>query len=89
MPLLGTTKAHQSAKPDAPLSTKASRYTNHQLDQKHADNPIGKILPFPVLKVLSISAVLTFGATKPVNLFCSYPETTHADSLPNRNQQIS
>jgi hypothetical protein len=47
-----------------PSSTKTSQYTNHLIDQKHADNPIGKILPFPVLKVLSISAVLTFGETE-------------------------
>jgi hypothetical protein len=46
MPLLGMTKAHQSAKPDAPSSVKAkTNAPTNQINQKHADNSIGKILP--------------------------------------------
>jgi hypothetical protein len=53
MPLLGTTKAHQSAKPDASSLVKAkTNAPTHRIDQRHADNPIGKILPFSVLEVL-------------------------------------
>jgi hypothetical protein len=43
----------QLARPDAheSVKTKANAPTN-QIDQKHADNLIGKILPFSVLEVL-------------------------------------
>jgi hypothetical protein len=44
--LLGTTKAHKSAKPDASSLAKAkANAPTNWTDQKHADNPIGKILP--------------------------------------------
>jgi hypothetical protein len=53
MPLLGMSKAHQSAKPDASSLVKAkTNAPTHRIDQRHADNPIGKILPFSVLEVL-------------------------------------
>jgi hypothetical protein len=43
----------QSARPDAHESAKAeANAPTNWIDQKHADNPIGKILPFSVLKVL-------------------------------------
>jgi hypothetical protein len=35
---LGSRCTHQSAKPDAPSSTKASQCTNQSAKQKHADN---------------------------------------------------
>jgi hypothetical protein len=49
------TKAHQLAKPDASslVKTKTNAPTN-RIDQKHANNPIGKILPFVVHEVLYI-----------------------------------
>jgi hypothetical protein len=47
------TKAYQSAKSDASSSVKAkTNAPTNQIDHKHADNPIGKILPFSVLEVL-------------------------------------
>jgi hypothetical protein len=47
------TKAHQSAKPDASSSAKAkTNAPTNQMNQKHANNPIGKILPLSVLEVL-------------------------------------
>jgi hypothetical protein len=53
MPLLSMTKAHQSAKPDASSLVKAkTNAPTNRIDQKHADNPIGKILSFSVLEVL-------------------------------------
>jgi chorismate-pyruvate lyase len=47
------TKALQSAKPDASslVKTKTNAPTN-RIDQKHADNPIGKILPCSILEAL-------------------------------------
>jgi hypothetical protein len=43
----------QSARPDAHESVKAkANAPTNRIDQKHADNPIGKILPFSVLEVL-------------------------------------
>jgi hypothetical protein len=43
----------QSARPEAHESAKAkANVPTNLIDQKHADNPIGKILPFSVLKVL-------------------------------------
>jgi hypothetical protein len=86
MPLLGMSKARQSVKPDAPLSTKASRYTNHQLGKNMLitkSNRHDPSLFYPwstvPLVFLSISADLTPGELKSANLFYSYPETTHAN----------
>jgi hypothetical protein len=43
----------QSARPDAHESVKAkANAPTNRIDQKYADNPIGKILPFSVLEVL-------------------------------------
>jgi hypothetical protein len=47
------TKAHQSAKPDASSSVKAkTNAPTNRIDHKHADNPIGKILPCSILETL-------------------------------------
>jgi hypothetical protein len=48
-----STGSIQSARPDAHESAKAkANAPTNQIDQKYADNPIGKILPFSILKVL-------------------------------------